>query len=79
LKEISTLSVISPARPTLEDNGDMVIAVSKLGRGTVFAVGDPWLYNEHVDGRKLAPEFDNAKAARDLARWLIQQSSMKAK
>jgi unsaturated rhamnogalacturonyl hydrolase len=79
LKEISTLSVISPARPTLEHNGEVIMAVSKLGRGTVFAVGDPWLYNEYVDGRKLPPEFDNAKAARDLARWLIQQSSMKAK
>jgi unsaturated rhamnogalacturonyl hydrolase len=79
LKEISTLSLTSPARPTLEDKGDVIMAVAKLGRGTVFAVGDPWLYNEYVDGRKLPPEFDNFKAAGDLARWLIQQSSMKAK
>jgi unsaturated rhamnogalacturonyl hydrolase len=79
LKEISTLSVTSPARPTLQDKGDVIMAVAKLGRGTVFAVGDPWLYNEYVDGRKLPPEFDNYKAAQDLARWLIQQSSMKAK
>ncbi len=79
LKEISTLSLTSPARPTLEDKGDVIMAVAKLGRGTVFAVGDPWLYNEYVDGRKLPPEFDNFKAARDLAKWLIKQSSMKAK
>lgn len=79
LKEISTLSVISPARSTLEHNGDVIMAVSKLGRGTVFAVGDPWLYNEYVDGRKLPPEFDNGKAARDLTRWLIQQSPIKPK
>jgi len=77
LKELSTLSVTSPAKPALEHNGEVIMAVAKLGRGTVFALGDPWLYNEYVDGRKLPPEFDNAKAAKDLARWLIQQSSAK--
>ena len=79
LKEISTLSLTSPARPTLEDKGDVIMAVAKLGRGTVFAVGDPWLYNEYVDGRKLPPEFDNFKAAQDLARWLIRQSLSSSK
>jgi len=79
LKEISTLSVAPPATPVLQDKGDVIMAVAKLSRGTVFAVGDPWLYNEYVDGRKLPPEFDNAKAARDLARWLILQASMKEK
>jgi len=79
LKEISTLAVTSPARPILQDQGDVIMAVAKLGRGTVFAVGDPWLYNEYVDGRKLPLEFDNFKAAQDLARWLIRQSSSRAK
>ena len=79
LKEISTLSLISPARPNLKDKGDVIMAVAKVGRGTVFAVGDPWLYNEYVDGRKLPPEFDNFKAAQDLARWLIRQSLSGAK
>ncbi len=79
LKEISTLAVTSPARPILQDQGDVIMAVAKLGRGTVFAVGDPWLYNEYVDGRKLPSEFDNFKAAQDLARWLIRQSSTGAK
>jgi unsaturated rhamnogalacturonyl hydrolase len=44
------------------------MAVSKFGRGTVFAVGDPWLYNEYVDGRKLPAAFDNYKAAQDLSK-----------
>ena len=79
LKEISTLALTPPAKPILQDKGDVIMAVAKLGRGTVFAVGDPWLYNEYVDGRKLPPEFDNGKAARDLARWLIAQSAGKAK
>ncbi|HEY8226510.1 MAG TPA: DUF4350 domain-containing protein [Pyrinomonadaceae bacterium] len=74
LKEICTLSVVPPAKSTVEDKGDVIMAVSKLGKGTVFVVGDPWFYNEYLDGRKLPPDFDNFKAAQDLSRWLIQQS-----
>jgi unsaturated rhamnogalacturonyl hydrolase len=73
LKEVSTLSLSPPARPSLQHQGAVIVAVAKLGRGTVFAVGDPWLYNEYVDGRKLPTEYDNAKAAKDLSRWLIEQ------
>lgn len=51
------------------------MAVAKLGRGTVFAVGDPWLYNEYTDGRKLPPEFQNYQAMQDLTKWLIQQAA----
>lgn len=79
LKEISTLRVAPPATPLIEDKGDVVMAVAKFGKGTVFAVGDPWLYNEYVDGRKLPPEFDNFKAARDLSLWLIEQSPRRSK
>jgi unsaturated rhamnogalacturonyl hydrolase len=74
LKEISTLALSKPATAVLEHNGDVVMAVAKHGRGTVFAVGDPWLYNEYVDGRKLPAEFENYKAAKDLAAWLLGQS-----
>ena len=74
LKEISTLEVTAPARALLTDKGDVVMAVSKYGKGTVFAVGDPWLYNEYVDGRKLPAEFDNYEAASDLALWLLRQA-----
>ena len=73
LKELSTLSVAPPARSTVVDKGDVIMAVSKLGKGTVFAVGDPWFYNEYLDGRKLPPQFENYKAAQDLSLWLIQQ------
>jgi unsaturated rhamnogalacturonyl hydrolase len=74
LKEISTLQVKPPARAVFIDKGDNIMAVAKFGKGTVFAVGDPWLYNEYTDGRKLPPEYDNFKAANDLALWLIQQA-----
>jgi unsaturated rhamnogalacturonyl hydrolase len=79
LKEICTLAAKPPASATVVDRGDVIMAVSKLGRGTVFAVGDPWLYNEYVDGRKLPPEYDNYKAARDLSLWLIQQARARAR
>jgi unsaturated rhamnogalacturonyl hydrolase len=53
------------------------MAVARLGKGSVFAVGDPWLYNEYVDGRKLPPEFENYKAATDLSRWLLKTVNRK--
>jgi unsaturated rhamnogalacturonyl hydrolase len=74
LKEISTLALSKPATSVLEHNGDVVMAVAKYGRGTVFAVGDPWLYNEYTDGRKLPPEFENYEAMKDLAAWLLGRS-----
>jgi unsaturated rhamnogalacturonyl hydrolase len=37
----------------------------------VFAVGDPWFYNEYIDGRKIPPYFENYKAAEDLVKWII--------
>jgi len=77
VKEISTLSLSGNARGVLSTNGDMVMAVSKHGKGTVFVIGDPWLYNEYVDGRRLPAEFENFKAAQDLSRWLIAQAKKK--
>ncbi|MEO7482185.1 MAG: glycoside hydrolase family 88 protein, partial [Ferruginibacter sp.] len=74
LKEICTLTLQSPARSVLTDNGDVIMAVSKLGKGTVFAVGDPWMYNEYLDGRKIPMELENYKAAEDLVQWLIKQT-----
>jgi unsaturated rhamnogalacturonyl hydrolase len=74
LKEISTLTLAPPAKAVMRHKGDVIMATAELGRGLVFAVGDPWLYNEYVDGRKLPPEFENFKAAQDLSWWLIDRS-----
>jgi unsaturated rhamnogalacturonyl hydrolase len=51
--------------------------VTKLGKGTVFATADPWLYNEYTDGRKLPMEYQNLQAANDLVKWLIKQIPVK--
>ncbi|SFA42831.1 unsaturated rhamnogalacturonyl hydrolase [Pedobacter suwonensis] len=73
IKEISTLVAKSPAVSALADKGDVIVATAKYGKGTVFAVGDPWFYNEYIDGRKLPAEFENFKATNDLVNWLIKQ------
>ena len=73
LKEISTLNLKAPAKSVLDHKGDVVMAVAKVGKGTVFAVGDPWLYNEYTDGRKLPAEYQNFQAGNELMAWLLQQ------
>jgi len=73
IKEISTLQVKSPAQTLIQDHGDTIIATAKYGKGTVFAIGDPWLYNEYTDGRKLPKEYENFTAANDLVKWLFKQ------
>ena len=70
LKEICTIRVQPPARAHFTARGDVIMATARIGKGAVFAVTDPWLYNEYTDGRKLPPDFDNYKAAQDLVNWL---------
>ncbi len=77
VKEISTLSVQKPASAVVSANGNTIIAAAKYGKGTVFVIGDPWIYNEYLDGRRLPAEFENYKAAGDLSRWLINQTRKK--
>jgi unsaturated rhamnogalacturonyl hydrolase len=71
IKELSTLKVSPPATSVLKKDGDDIIAVAKVGHGFVFAVGDPWIYNEYTDGRKLPEEYQNFQAAQDLVKWLL--------
>ena len=75
LKEISTITVSGPAKAVLTDKGDVLMAMTRFGKGTVFAVVDPWVYNEYVDRRnKLPLDFDGFDTAIDLAGWAIRQS-----
>ncbi|MFD1769214.1 glycoside hydrolase family 88 protein [Sphingobacterium suaedae] len=74
IKEISTLHVTPPAKPLIESNGSVVMATAKYGKGTVFAIGDPWLYNEYTDGRKLPAMYQNFDAANELVTWLTNQT-----
>lgn len=76
LKEICTLTLSGSAKSLFTDKGDVIIATAKYGKGTVFAVGDPWIYNEYCNGR-LTADFDNDKAADDLTKWLQKQIPVK--
>ncbi len=71
IKELAPLELKAPAQPILTHQGDVIVGVAKVGKGRVFAVGDPWLYNEYTDGRRIPLIYENFSAAKDLARWLI--------
>jgi len=73
IKELSTLRLSGAARPRYTDKGDVIMATARIGKGTVFAVGDPWFYNEYLDGRKLPAEYENFNAANDLVKWIITE------
>lgn len=71
VKELAVLEAKAPAQPLVTSAGRVIMATARLGKGRVFALGDPWLYNEYLDGRKIPAEFQNFQAGRNLARWLL--------
>ncbi len=78
MKDTCTITVSGPAKAVLmattEPKSDVMMAVAKVGKGTVYAVVDPWFYNEYTDRRNNLPvEFDTFAAAIDLAGWAIRQ------
>jgi unsaturated rhamnogalacturonyl hydrolase len=73
IKELSTLRLSDPAKARYTDKGDVIMATARIGKGAVFAVGDPWFYNEYLDGRKLPAEYENFNAANDLVKWIITE------
>ncbi len=73
MKEIATLRIKPPAKTLFMDGKDVIMAIAKVGKGRVFAVGDPWLYNEYTDGRKLPADYQNYEAAEDLVKWLLTE------
>ncbi|HEY0461222.1 MAG TPA: DUF4350 domain-containing protein [Pyrinomonadaceae bacterium] len=77
MKEISTLKLTGKAQTILSLNNEPIVATVKYGKGTVFALGDPWLYNEYTDGRKMNGQFQNFQAARELSAWLLTQAKKK--
>ena len=78
IKELSPLDLKIPAQALVTQNGDVIMGVAKIGKGTVFAVGDPWLYNEYTDGRRIPMIYENFSAAKDLAKWLLAPKSASA-
>ncbi|TRW23864.1 DUF4350 domain-containing protein [Flavobacterium zepuense] len=74
VKEYSSLNVTSPAKTVLKSGENNLMAVAKYGKGTVFALGDPWIYNEYVGGKKMPADYQNLAAAEEFAKWLLKQT-----
>jgi unsaturated rhamnogalacturonyl hydrolase len=73
VKDVCTISVSGPAHAALTEGADIFMATAKYGKGTVYAMVDPWLYNEYTDGRKLPATYDNFAAGNELVRWILEQ------
>lgn len=72
LKEVSALDCKAPAIAIAGKGLSVVMAVASYGKGKVLLVGDPWIYNEYVDGRRLPDRFQNAEAAKELVQWSLR-------
>ena len=66
IKDLCTLTLAAPAEAALTWQGKTLMATSTKGRGRVFALGDPWLYNEYLHHQ------DNKVCARNLFRGLLE-------
>jgi unsaturated rhamnogalacturonyl hydrolase len=82
MKEICTLQVKDPAKPLLVvDNEqhtgkDIVMATAQYGKGFVFAVGDPWFYNEYIDVVSTPGlTLQNRKACENFTQWMLSMAS----
>lgn len=77
LKEVAPLALKPPAQAILSKGNDVLMAVAYVGKGAVFVVGDPWLYNEYTDGRRIPAQYENFGAGKELATWLLRKSASK--
>ncbi len=75
MKDTCTISVHGAAVALVRTKGNIMMATAKYGQGMVFAVVDPWVYNEYTDGHNLnlPSEYDNFSGANSLAKWLLDQ------
>jgi len=73
MKDVASLRLVSPARPAIVNNGATLAATARFGKGVVFAVGDPWIYNEYIDNHILPAPFQNMEGATAWVSWLKQQ------
>lgn len=77
MKEISDINLSGTAKAILMENGRVLLAENKFGKGYVFAVGDPWIYNEYIDHDRLPESFENRKAAENLTDLLLSYTRSK--
>jgi len=77
IKEVSDINLSGTAKAILTESNKVLIAENKYGKGYVFAIGDPWIYNEYIDHDRLPVSFENRKAAENLTDLLLSYSKKK--
>lgn len=71
IKEVADIKLSGKARAILTEKNKVLLAEARIGKGYVFAIGDPWIYNEYIDHDRLPESFMNRKAAENLVEMLI--------
>jgi unsaturated rhamnogalacturonyl hydrolase len=66
LVEVAPLKVEASVKILLAEHGTPIMALAHVGRGEVFALGDPWIYNEYIDHK------NNRAVATNLFRDLLR-------
>lgn len=74
IKEVSDIVLSGSAKAILTENGKVLIAENRYGKGYVFAIGDPWIYNEYIDHAVLDGTFMNKEAAENLTSVLLSHA-----
>ncbi|MCE5346464.1 MAG: DUF4350 domain-containing protein [Bacteroidales bacterium] len=77
IKEVSDINLSGTAKAVLTENGKVLFAENRYGKGYVFAIGDPWIYNEYIDHDRLPENFENRKAAENLVDLLLSYTKKK--
>jgi unsaturated rhamnogalacturonyl hydrolase len=75
MKDTCSLALSGKAVPLVVWKGDTLMAWTRVGRGMVVAVTDPWLYNEYTDGKKLPAIYDQQAAGREFVEWVVGESA----
>jgi len=77
MKNVSDINLSGTAKAILTENGKVLIAENSYGKGYVFVIGDPWIYNEYIDHDILPEGFENRKAAENLTELLLSSTRKK--
>ena len=64
--EVAPLKVEANVKVLLADHGTPIMALANVGQGEVFALGDPWIYNEYINHK------NNRAVATNLFRDLLR-------
>lgn len=71
MRGISTIAVDKPQYVLVKKDEQPAMSFKRYGKGAVFMVGDPWLYNEYIEHRVLSKDYENHIAADNLVSWIL--------